>query len=295
MSFRTEVLSTAMTEKRYYSARTGKNPLASRFDLTILAKMFKDLYTQYQTEGFFQEYFGYWCIDEGDKPGKLGSDIEFQLLKKLRKPDLWPIKDKFTEYSEDDVFDLVEFLYDHISKPIDGWEHTYCECGWHYSTFDKGLGREEYRSEINQILQDYGEGYELSVDGEILALADEGLSSLLDAELPVYDPANVENRVSNAKLKYLRRSSSLDDRRDALRDLADVLEFLRPKLKSVITKTDEGDLFNIANNFGIRHHNDAQKTDYDKKIWYSWIYYYYLATIHAAVRLIQKQEQSGDN
>ena len=54
------------------------------------------------------------------------------------------------------------------------------------------------------------------------------------------------------------------------------------------SKPDEGDLFNIVNNFGIRHHNDAQKTQYDKPIWYSWMFYYDLATIHAAVRLIER-------
>ena len=46
--------------------------------------------------------------------------------------------------------------------------------------------------------------------------------------------------------------------------------------------------FEIANNFGIRHHKVGQRTDYDKPIWYSWLFYYYLATIHAAVRLIDK-------
>jgi len=97
--------------------------------------------------------------------------------------------------------------------------------------------------------------------------------------------------VNAAILKFRRYRSSLEDRKDSIRDLADVLEFLRSQLKSVITKNDENDLFNIANNFGIRHHNDLQKIDYDKAIWYSWMFYYYLATIHASVRLIKKNEQ----
>jgi len=66
------------------------------------------------------------------------------------------------------------------------------------------------------------------------------------------------------------------------------LEYLRPQLKEVLTKKDESDLFNIANNFGVRHHNESQKTDYDKPIWYSWMFYYYLATIHASLRLVEK-------
>ena len=233
----------------------------------------------------------YECIDAGPVAGKLGFDVEAQILRKLRKTDLWPIKDKCLEYSEEDMFDIIEFLYDNISKPLEGYYHSYGECGWHYQSFDTELGREVYRREINEILQDYKDGYVLSENGEILALAEKGLENLFHANIPTHDPANVEARVNAAVLKFRRYKSSIDERRDAVRDLADVLEFLRPKLKAVITKSDENDLFNIANNFGIRHHNETQKTDYEKAIWYSWIFYYYLATIHAALRLIKKHEE----
>ena len=53
----------------------------------------------------------------------------------------------------------------------------------------------------------------------------------------------------------------------------------------------ERDLFNLANNFGIRHHNDHQKTSYDANIWLSWMFYFYLATIHVVLR---KQQQASD-
>lgn len=113
----------------------------------------------------------------------------------------------------------------------------------------------------------------------------------MEAPVPKIDPGNIEARIDAARVKFRRHRSSLDDRRDAIRDLADVLEFLRPKLKNVLTSKDESDLFNLANNFGIRHHNEAQKVQYDKPIWYSWLFYYYLATIHAVVRLIDKASQ----
>ena len=109
------------------------------------------------------------------------------------------------------------------------------------------------------------------------------------------DSDNEETKVRRAILKFRRYSSSIDERRDAIRELVDVLELLRPKLKEVLRKNDESDLFNIANKFGVRHHNENQKTDYDKAIWYSWMFYYYLATIHASLRLIKKAEQSSDS
>jgi len=125
----------------------------------------------------------------------------------------------------------------------------------------------------------------------VVIKADPGLEDLLKADLPGSEPVTIDSRVQAAISKFRRHGSSFEDRRDALRDLADVLEFLRPRLKVVLTSQDESDLFNIANNFGIRHHNEKQKTDYDESIWLSWIFYYYLATIHTALRLIEKREQ----
>jgi hypothetical protein len=85
----------------------------------------------------------------------------------------------------------------------------------------------------------------------------------------------------------MRHGSTLDDRRQAVRDLADVLEYLRPKVKVLLTSKDDSDLFNIANNFGVRHHNDKQKTTYDAALWLSWMFYFYLATIHVVLRKIE--------
>lgn len=276
--------------RRYYSLRTNKNPNSIQLELPIFRRLFKDIFQLFLNKEYFQEAFGYECVDAGPVAGNLGFDIEAQILRKLRKTNLWPIRDKCLEYSEDDIFDIIEFLFDNISKPLEGFYHDYSDCGWHYQTFNTQLGREEYRREVNGILQDYKEGYVLSEDGEILALAEKGLENLFNANLPTHDPVNVEARVNAATLKFRRYKSSIDERRDAVRDLADVLEFLRPKLKTVITKSDENDLFNIANNFGIRHHNETQKTDYEKSIWLSWIFYYYLATIHATLRLMKKHE-----
>ncbi len=282
-----------MRRTPYYSIRTGKNPNATSFDLSILQRLFLDLYKSLVEKDYFQEAFGYFCVDDGDVPGTLGHDVEAQFLLNLRKEDLWPITDKIIKYSEDDLFDVIEFLYDLISKPIDGYFHSYSGCGYHYSVFDAVAGQEEFRTQVNRLLFDYKEGFELSEQGEILARAEHGLENLLAANIPNHDAENVEQRVNAAILKFRRYRSSLEDRRDAVRDLADVLEFLRPKVKSVLTAKDESDLFNIANNFGIRHHNEQQKTGYDKAIWYSWMFYYYLSTIHAALRLIEKANQNN--
>ena len=104
------------------------------------------------------------------RTGTLGPNVGSQFLRRLRKSGLWPITQKYSKYTEDDLFDVIEFLYDHVSRPIDGYLHDHNDCGWHYKTFDQATGREEYRSEINEFLHDYMDGYELSTAGEILTL-----------------------------------------------------------------------------------------------------------------------------
>jgi hypothetical protein len=280
-----------MSERKYYSIRTGKNRKALVIELTMLKRLFKSLYKQFLEKEYFQEAFGFWCVDEGDIPGSLGSDIEAKIFILIRKDNLWPIEEKCRKYSEDDLFDVIEFLYDYVSKPIDGYFHEYNNCGWHYTSFDKDIGQSEFRVEVNALLCDYEDGYELSEQGEILVKGIQGLDKLFKANIPIDDHENIQARVNAAILKFRRFRSTLDDRRDAIRDLADVLEYLRPSMKQVLTKKDESDLFNIANNFGIRHHNKKQQTDYDKSIWYSWMFYYYLATIHAVTRFIKNTKK----
>ena len=250
-----------------------------------MSKLFQDLYKILLAQGYFEEGFA-------DR-GELGTDIKAQMFRKLRKENLYPIQDKCIEYAEDDLFDVIEFLYDWISKPIDGYYDMYAEYE-HPDTFDKKKGQQEFRTEINELLCDYKNGFELSQQGEILELAEPGLKALFEENFTYGDPAQVETKVRRAILKFQRYHSSIDEKRDAIRELVDVLEFLRPKLKNVLTKKDEGELFNIANNFGIRHNNKNQKTEYDKEIWYNWMFYYYLTTIYASMKLIKNEEKSSN-
>lgn len=267
--------------------RTGKNPNATKLELPILLRLFRDLFLYFWNRQYFQEAFGYYCVDAGEVQGRLGSDIEAQLFLIFRKSNLWPIESKCLSYSEDDLFDIIEFIYDSISKPVDGWFHEYGACGWHYTKFDRNAGREEFCLKVNELLRDYKEGFELSQNGEILASIERGFDDLVKEKLEEFDSKNIDIRIEKAILKFRLHRSSQDEKRDAIRDLVDVLEFLRPQVKRVLNSKDENDLFNIANSFGIRHHNEKQKTDYDKSVWYNWMFYYYLATIHAILKLIK--------
>jgi hypothetical protein len=278
-------------DRIYYSQRAGRSGTGGKLSLEDVKRVFAAQFEQLQTEGYFQQYLGYECVDAGFVPGSVGTDLQAELLLALGKPDLWPVAMALDNWSEDDLFDMIEFLYDHISKPTKRHFHGFSNCGWHCSEFDRAAGRIEYRDKVNRLLRAYDGGFELSEEGEVLARSPTGFEPLMDAPLPHNDSDNVTSRVEAAIHKFRRHRSSVEDRRDAVRDLADVLEYLRPKLRSVLVSKDEQDLFNIANNFGIRHHREGQKVEYDRAIWLSWVFYFYLATIHAALRLIEKAER----
>lgn len=273
--------------RQFYSLRKGTNPNLKGLPLKEVLGLFVRLYTQLSEDGYFHEAFGFVCVDAGDLPGKV-RDPELEMLLTIRKTGLWPVHEKAPFYSEDDFFDVIEFLHQYVSKPIDGTMHSYNQCGMHWETFNKTLGQHEFRKRVNAALAHYQHRYELSSNGEVLHQPEAGFEPIFDADLPSKDQ-NVTSRVSAAVLRYRRHGSTVDDRRQAVRDLADVLEYLRPQVKTLLTSADEKDLFNIANNFGVRHHNDKQRTAYDTGIWLSWMFYFYLSTIHVVLRKLEHE------
>lgn len=271
----------------YFSQRAGTNPNPGGLPLRDICGLFDKVFEQLRGDGFFDQALGSYCVDAGEIPGKIG-DIDLEILLAIRKKDLWPIAEQHHLYSEDDLFDLVEFLYQHVSKPIDGTMHSYANCGMHWEVFSQEEGKKVFKDRINLLLQHYENQFELSDKGQVLKKVEVGFEPIFNADVPSTD-SNVVGRINSAIIRFRRHGSNMDDRRQAVRDLADVLEYLRPEVKELFTSKDEGDLFNIANNFGIRHLNTKQKTSYDANIWLSWMFYFYLSTIHVLLRKIGHQ------
>jgi len=277
-----------VTRRPTYSIRMGTNPNAKGFPLDKIREMFLSVHEELRRDGYFDEFLGSYCVDDGFIPGKVASP-HMDIVVRVRKDNLWPIAERGAYYSEDDLFDMVEYLFAVVSKPLTGDYHSYSDCGMHWKTFNKRQGEEHFRAKINGILDLYEKRFELSKDGEILHKPDRGFEQIFEASAPISDE-KVLSRVDAAVLRYRRHGATPDDRRQAVRDLADVLEYLRPQIKTHLSRKDESDLFNIANNFGIRHHNSGQKTDYDASLWLSWIFYLYLSTIHLVLRKVAKSK-----
>jgi hypothetical protein len=270
--------------RRYYSARTKPGSLT----LEELYRKLQNLYLVFCDKDFFKGKAG---IYRYTLPDAIKYEAAIALNFELFPIAEWPQQ----TITEDHIFDAIEFLYDHVSKPGKlVWMSE--DSGYNYQDYgdyDDQAGQEEFRNKANTFLADYKTGFELTQDGIVLALGTGGLQHILDAEIIPYDEANVDSKVRNAIAKWRNRHLSISDKKEAIRELADVFEWLKKTkgLGGVLDGKDESAIFDIANNFGIRHHNPGQKTNYDHAIWYSWIFHFYLATYHAAIRLLIKKEK----
>jgi hypothetical protein len=273
--------------RAYYGTRKNGSQAVS-LDLDDLREILFNAYTFFEAGGYLVDAFGYHCVDSGYEPGYVGGNIDVFVRLTLFRKDLWPLKERYQYYTEDDCFTMIEFLYDHVSKPHTKNYHDWDHCGYHYSDFNKQDGREEFRARFALPLERYGSGWELTEAGEIMSLPPSGMTTLLAAKPPTEDQT-VQTKVADATSRFRRHGSTYKEREIAVRDLADVLEWLRPQIKTALLREDEQDLFNIANNFGIRHLNQNQKLRYDKAVWLSWMFYHYLNTINAALHIIKRQ------
>ena len=89
----------------YYSQRTGLNPQLTGLPLRETIELFVRVFNQLREQGYFDESFGFYCVDAGDVSGLI-QDVELEMLLCIRKKGLWPIDIASKEYSEDDFFDV---------------------------------------------------------------------------------------------------------------------------------------------------------------------------------------------
>jgi hypothetical protein len=271
-----------MGKHKFYSERESGSVRSIGFG--ELKALFSYEVKELKRRGFLDQYFG---GNSNDGVGEHGLDPSFRVFASLGKKGLWPLGDMSGYMSDSDVFDMIEYLFSHVSDPV------YDLGGYFSGDYDEEAGKVYFISKMNNILYRYDGGFELSRDGDVLSLVPDGLDSLVNANVSHHDKENIVKRIGSAKLLFRKRDKDgefLRNRNNAVRELADVLEFLRVDAKKVIFEEDERDLFNIANNFGIRHHRGSQKKCYDEDIFLNWIFYYYLASINACLSLLERND-----
>lgn len=269
--------------RRYYSSRKHRPNLT----LGQLYLKLQYLYLFFRDKDYFKEKAG---ITKHDLPETIKHEAYIELTFQPFPVTKW----EEDALSADRVFDLLQFLYDRISRP-GAWGEFVGDSGFTYSDYreyDTNAGQNEFRQRANIFLSEYQPGFEMTEQGEIVELGADGLQFILNADIIPYDEVNVDSKVRNAIGKWRKRRATREEKKEAIRELADVFEWLKKtkRLTTAFDSKDESAIFDLANNFAIRHHNPNQKTNYDKEIWFSWIFHFYLATYHAAIRLLLKKE-----
>ncbi len=92
---------------KFYSQRNGLERHPGGLPLEKVVGLFSQLFTQLEASGYFQQAFGIDCTD-GFIAGEVANP-EMDILLSISKDQLWPISKYATRYSEDDLFDMVEY------------------------------------------------------------------------------------------------------------------------------------------------------------------------------------------
>jgi len=172
-----------------------------------------------------EEWFGFLfpnkCADgyayAGTDFGKLRRTMEGYSL-------LWPPSqiDASPPCSDGQVFDAVEFAYEHIAEAKNPSYHSYMSHS-HYS-YDQETGRAKFEQDVNRIFERNGIAFELK-HGEVIRIAPTGLPEALGQTVFHTGDNALDEMLEAARQKFLNRS--LDVRRESLEKLWDAWERLK--------------------------------------------------------------------
>ncbi len=267
-----------MTQPSYYSDRVqGPRPRVEH-DLTasswggLVALVESRLASQY-----FAEDFPTLC-DDG--PWPIGCDVRaFRLAMTAELPDIvWPLREDQPPPALV-AFDLVEFLYEHVSEPKAIVHHTYF--GHYHLSFNRARGRRKLRDQVNRIFARNGLAYELDGEGRVERLSTPVLEKQIGRRLPPTGDRELDDLLEKAAHKFADPDPNV--RREAVEHAWDAFERAKTVLhadkrqgaaalvsavggsvaEQHVLETEMLALTKIGNDFRIRHHETtkAELTD----------------------------------
>ncbi|MBP9773929.1 MAG: hypothetical protein KBD00_04875 [Candidatus Peribacteraceae bacterium] len=196
--------------------------------------------------------------------------LEHFFLLKTKDLDLTPRNIEIVS-NENDLFDMLECAYQFLEEYKD-------------SRDEKLIRSMLLQFLLEDALKEWG--YRMR-NGLIEFIPEIELIDLADAKIPKSDVLSAKEKIAHAKDLFFKRNSTVEEKKSSIQALGQVLESIRKDLKTDNSlKTDERTIFDILNNYGIRHHNDQQK-DIDEP-YLTWTYYLLLNTILTFMKLNNK-------
>lgn len=172
-------------------------------------------------EEWFGEAFPFACPD-----GRGNAGCDNQKLKDMAAAYgvIWPAdyRDGHEPQSDGQIFDLIEFSYEHIALPDAYDSHSYM--GHSHYTYDQQAGREKFQDEVNRMFERNGIAFNLE-HGEVMRIAPSVLQEVLAQTTFDTGDRILDDILEVARQKFLNRS--LDVRRESLEKLWDAWERLK--------------------------------------------------------------------
>ena len=181
---------------------------------------------------------------------------------------MMPTEDNINGMSRNSLFDLIEFLSKYVAEPLDAGQYN--------QLLDVSIlcenGQNRWRNSVNEYLALLDPPFHLTPSLEIEASSlSEGLRQLVNNHASSSN--DTQEKVDHACRLFLKHDATVHDKHSALMDLVGVLEILRGEMKAHIGKRESDKLFDIANNYGIRHQNQIQKELDENEIHAEWYFY----------------------
>lgn len=220
------------------------------------------------SDGSFGESFPDNCSDGG---AIVGTDWHkwYNVMRAEAADIAWPFGTDETPATLK-ILDLVEFCYQHVSKPIQGSYHPFFKHS--HLSFNRELGQAEFRERINRLFARNGLAYEIGSEGNIVRLAPLVLRENLQAAVFQTGNPTLDAMLESARTKFLNPNPQI--RREALEKLWDAWERIKTiepgpdkkaQAKAILDKVtsephfrevlerEAMELTRIGNNFLIRH------------------------------------------
>ena len=255
------------------------------------------------SEEWFGQAFPFACEDGRGNAGTDSNKLSGKMAAYgVIRPDEW--RRSGSNPTDGQVFDLIEFSYEHIAEPIAGDKHSF----WghtHYS-YNRKAGQRKFENEVNRLFERNGMAFELK-HGQVTRMAPTGLQEAL-AETVFHTGDNVlDELLEDARHKFLNRD--LKVRRESLEKLWDVWERLKTiepgKDKKVQAtallakasiepsfqerlKKEAGELTDIGNKFMIRH-TETDKVPISESAHSDYLFH----RMFAIIRLLLKSSGRG--
>jgi len=257
--------------------RGGSLPLTHQGFATLLVAAFEEC----KAKGLFREVLR---LGQGPLGFFRDEDEVADAFFSMKLGDPWPRAsmrhaELLTFVDDDQIFDLIELVHrEVVSRPP-----------WGENPLARGPAQAWFRERINPILARRDPPMELTAAGHIVERGPDAFHDLVAEPLPVDVPAALRDPFASAVEQFRRRGATEHHKRSALTQLVGVLEPLRRQVREHLSSGDESDLFQIANRFWLRHHRRDQKRDYDADTWLDWMFYVYLATGRALLRVLDRE------